>query len=100
MHQHLDEAHFGAITPHRAARLRQGRPMCDTGASLHVGERIRDGHELWREVQDTGVTVARPDGLRTDARVSRRAVSRRQDGADLRRTSQRRLSHFTQIAGA
>jgi F-type H+-transporting ATPase subunit beta len=36
VHQHLDVRHIRAITLHRAAGLRRGLPVYDTGAPLHV----------------------------------------------------------------
>jgi len=36
VHQHLDQRHVRAIALHRAAGLRRGMPVFDTGAPLHV----------------------------------------------------------------
>ena len=48
-----------------------------------VGERIREGHELWHEMQDAGRHAADADGVRADGRIAGRALSRRPDRADL-----------------
>ena len=62
-----------------------------------VGERTREGNDLWLEFQETGVIdiarpveVARRAGLRPDDRAAGRAPARRPVGADRRRVLPRR----------
>ena len=62
-----------------------------------VGERTREGNDLWLEFQESGVIdierpveVARGAGLRPDDRAAGRAPARRPVGADRRRVLPRR----------
>ena len=62
-----------------------------------VGERTREGNDLWLEFQESGVIdmkdmskSARRAGLRTDDRTARSAPARRPVGADRRRVLPRR----------
>ena len=62
-----------------------------------VGERTREGNDLWHEFQESGVIdphdpsqVARGAGLRTDDRAAGRPSARRPVGADRRRVLPRR----------
>ena len=62
-----------------------------------VGERTREGNDLWLEFQESGVIdverpveVARRAGLRPDDRAAGRASARRAVGADRRRVLPRR----------
>ena len=62
-----------------------------------VGERTREGNDLWLEFQESGVIdmkdlskIARRAGLRTDDGAARRAPARRPVGADRRRVLPRR----------
>ena len=62
-----------------------------------VGERTREGNDLWLEFQESGVInmqdldeVPRRAGLRPDDRAARRAPARRADRPDRRRVLPRR----------
>ena len=55
-----------------------------------IGERCREGEELYREMKQAGVLAEHGDGVRPDERAARRALSRRPCGADDGRVLPRR----------
>jgi hypothetical protein len=62
------------------------------GVSLFcgIGERCREGEELYREMKDAGVLPEHGDGLRPDERAAGQSLSRRPRGADDGRVFPRR----------
>ncbi len=61
VHQHLDEKHVRAITLHRAAGLRRGMPVFDTGSTLRVPvapECLSRLLDLFGEPLDGGPAIA------------------------------------------